>query len=191
MSAPRILSFLTAAVILVAACSTSGSGAGPYGGGGGAASPAAAGGGASAAAGGGASAAAGAVVVGSTASASFGTVLTGPNGMTLYTHAGDTATSSTCTGSCATAWPPLTATGQATLGPGVAGQLGSVTRDDGTTQVTYNGLPVYYWQADTKAGDVTGDGVEGFSVAKVGAPGAMPAASGAAPSPSEGGKGSY
>jgi predicted lipoprotein with Yx(FWY)xxD motif len=182
MSAPRFLSLLTAAVILVAACSTSGSGAGPYGAGG-AASPAAAGGGASAAAGG--------VVLGSAASATFGTVLTGPNGMTLYIHAGDTATSSTCTGSCATAWPPLTATGQATLGPGVAGQLGSVTRDDGTTQVTYNGLPVYYWQADTKAGDVTGDGVEGFSVAKVAAPGAMPAASGAAPSPSEGGKGSY
>jgi len=183
MSAPRILSLLTAAVVLVAACSTSGSGAGPYSGGGGAASPAAAGGGASAAA--------GAVVVGSAQSAKFGPVLTGPNGMTLYTHAGDTATSSTCTGSCATAWPPLTTTGQTTLGTGVTGQLGTVTRDDGTTQVTYNGLPVYYWQGDTKAGDVTGDGVEGFSVAKVGMAGAMPAGSGDAPSPSEGGKGSY
>lgn len=183
MSAPRILSLLTAAVILVAACSTSGSGAGPYGAGG-AASPAAASGGAS-------PAAAGAVVVGSAASAKFGTVLTGPNGMTLYTHAGDTATSSTCTGSCAATWPPLTTTGQATLGTGVTGQLGTVTRDDGTTQVTYNGLPVYYWQGDTKAGDVTGDGVEGFAVAKVGAPGAMPAGSGPAPSASEGGKGSY
>ena len=87
-------------------------------------------------------------------------VLTGPTGMTLYTHAGDSATSSTCTGACATAWPPLTATGQPMAGTGLTGKLGTLTRADGTTQVTYAGLPLYYWQGDKKAGDVTGDGVE-------------------------------
>jgi len=84
--------------------------------------------------------------------------------MTLYTHAGDTATSSTCIGGCAATWPPLETNGQPTARAGVTGQLSTLTRPDGTTQVTYRGLPLYYWQGDTKAGDVTGNGVEGFSV---------------------------
>ena len=114
------------------------------------------------------------VTVGSASSADFGTVLTGPNGLTLYTHAGDSSTSSTCTGACAATWPPLAATGQPIAGPGVTGQLGTATRPDGTSQVTYGGLPLYYWEGDTKAGDVTGNGLEGFSVATVGGAGALP-----------------
>jgi len=107
-------------------------------------------------------------VVVNTATTGLGPVLTGPNGLTLYTHAGDTATSSTCTGGCATAWPPLTvaAGASATAGTGVTGTLGTLTRPDGTTQVTYNGMPLYGWKSDTKPGDVTGQGVNGFSVAK-------------------------
>jgi predicted lipoprotein with Yx(FWY)xxD motif len=114
-----------------------------------------------------ASPAAGPVVVGM-ATTSLGPVLVGPTGLTLYTHAGDTATASSCTGSCATAWPPLTiATGGAATGAtGVSGTFGTLTRADGTTQVTYGGLPLYGWQGDSKPGDVTGQGVEGFSVAK-------------------------
>jgi predicted lipoprotein with Yx(FWY)xxD motif len=104
--------------------------------------------------------------------------------MALYTHAGDSATSSTCTGGCASAWPPLATTGQPKAGSGVTGQLGTLTRADGTVQVTYGGLPLYYWQGDTKAGDVTGNGVAGFSLAKVGGAGSVPSASGAAPAPS-------
>lgn len=118
-------------------------------------------------------------------------VLTGPNGMTLYTHAGDSATSSTCTGGCATAWPPLAATGQPMAGAGVTGQLGTESRADGTTQVTYGGLPLYYWQGDTKAGDVTGNGVDGFSVATVGGAGPLPNPSTAVPAPSSPGKYGY
>ena len=53
-------------------------------------------------------------------------------------------------------------------GTGVTGPLGTLTRPDGTTQVTYRGMPLYYWQGDTKSGDVTGNGVEGFAVATVG-----------------------
>lgn len=103
-----------------------------------------------------------------TATTSLGTVLVGPNGLTLYTHAGDTATSSTCTGGCATAWPPLSVTAGANAlpGTGVTGTLATLTRADGSVQVTYNGMPLYGWQGDSKPGDVTGDGVNGFSAAK-------------------------
>ena len=109
----------------------------------------------------------GAVVVSMTTT-SLGPVLTGPNGLTLYTHKGDTATSSSCTGGCAAAWPPLTvaAGAKATAASGVHGTLGTLTRADGTVQVTYNGLPLYGWQSDSKPGDTTGEGVGGFSVAK-------------------------
>lgn len=127
---------------------------------------------------GGTAGSAGGVVIGTASSANLGTFLTGPNGMTLYTHAGDGPTSSTCTGGCATAWPPLTTSGQPTAGAGVTGQLGTLTRTDGATQVTYGGLPLYYWQGDAKPGDVTGDGVNSFSVAKVGGTAPVPSASG-------------
>jgi predicted lipoprotein with Yx(FWY)xxD motif len=108
-----------------------------------------------------------AVVVGM-ATTSLGPVLTGPNGLTLYIHAGDSATASTCTGGCATAWPPLAvaAGASATGGTGVTGTFATLTRADGTTQVTYNGMPLYGWKNDTKPGDVTGQGVASFTVAK-------------------------
>ncbi len=116
---------------------------------------------------GGVSPAAGPVTVGM-ATTSLGPVLVGPNGLSLYTHAGDTASSSSCTGGCATAWPPLTVAAEAaaTGEAGVSGTFASLTRTDGSTQVTYNGLPLYGWQGDSKPGDVTGQGVDGFSVAK-------------------------
>jgi len=102
------------------------------------------------------------------ATTSLGPVLTGASGLTLYTHSGDSATSSTCTGGCATAWPPLTVAAGATAaaGSGVTGTLGTLTRPEGTSQVTYNGMPLYGWKGDTKPGDVTGQGIAGFSVAK-------------------------
>ena len=116
------------------------------------------------------------------ATTSLGAVLVGPTGLTLYTHAGDSSTSSTCTGGCAGAWPPLTvAAGQQMVaGPGVTGQLGTLVRPEGTTQVTYDGLPLYYWKNDIKAGDVTGQGINGFTVATP--TGGMPAPSAAASS---------
>jgi predicted lipoprotein with Yx(FWY)xxD motif len=97
----------------------------------------------------------------------LGTVLVGTNGRSLYTRAGDSATLSTCTGSCATSWPPLTVPPgqQAVGGPGVNGSFGAFARPDGSIQATYDGRPLYYWQGDAKAGDVTGNGVDGFSAA--------------------------
>ena len=170
MSLTRVLSLSATAVLAVAACTSSGAEPSPIAGG--------------------TSSTAGAIV-GSASIPSFGMVLTGPNGMTLYTHVGDTATSSSCTGSCATTWPPLETKGQPTAQPGITGQLGTLTRPDGGTQVTYRGLPLYYWQGDTKAGEATGNGVEGFSIATVSGSGAVPNASPAAPAPSSGGKYGY
>ena len=118
-----------------------------------------------------------------TAATSKGTVLAGPTGVTLYTYAKDSDATSACGGGCATAWPPLTVpAGQApTAGPGVARTLATLTRADGTVQVTYNGWPLYYWKGDKAAGDVTGDGVNSFAVATptiaaapMGAPSASP-----------------
>jgi len=111
---------------------------------------------------------AGSVTVGTASSGGLGPFLTGPDGKTLYIHAGDSANTSSCTGSCLAAWPALTvASGQQpAAGSGVTGQLGTFSRSDGGgTQVTYNGLPLYYWQGDTKAGDVTGQNISGFTVA--------------------------
>ena len=139
------------------------------------------------------SAGAGTVTVTTVDAASFGAILTGANGMTLYTYSGDSQGTSTCTGGCATAWPPLTvpAGQQPTAGTGVTGALSTLTRADGTTQVAHDGLPLYYWQGDAKPGDVTGDGVNGFSVAKVGGAAPAPSSSTPAPSGSSGGRYGY
>ena len=163
MRLSRVLGLVAASILVVAGCTSGAASSTPIGG---------------------AASSAPGVIVSAASSPGFGMVLTGPNGMTLYTHAGDTATSSTCSGACATAWPPLATTGQPMAGAGVSGQLGTLTRPDGSTQVSFAGHPLYYWQGDTKAGDVTGNGVEGFSVATAGAAAPAPAASVAAPAPS-------
>lgn len=114
------------------------------------------------------------------ATTALGSVLVGPNGLTLYVHAGDSATSSTCTGACATAWPPLVvASGQtAALASGITGTLGTLTRADGTVQVTFNGMPLYGWKNDKAAGDTTGQNVNGFTIATPGgAPATTPSSS--------------
>ncbi len=86
-------------------------------------------------------------------------------GRTLYTFANDTAGSGTsaCTGDCAKNWPPLTLDphGQlkVTVGPGASGELSAITRDDGSLQVTYNGMPLYSYAQDTAPGDTLGQGV--------------------------------
>lgn len=87
-------------------------------------------------------------------------LVAGLNGMTVYTFTSDVANSgkSACTGGCATTWPPLTITAGTTptVGSGASGKLGTISRDDGSTQVTYNGLPLYFFHGDTKPGDTNG-----------------------------------
>ena len=84
-------------------------------------------------------------------------VLTNSQGLTLYWFAPDTPTTSKCTGSCATYWPPVK--GPATAGSGVTGRLGTITRSDGTTQATYDGHPLYTYVADTAPGQNKGNGL--------------------------------
>jgi predicted lipoprotein with Yx(FWY)xxD motif len=101
--------------------------------------------------------------------ATFGNYLAASfNGMTLYVDTHDSKNVSTCTGSCATNWPPYTTTGKAPFVAvgSVSGQISSFTRADGTTQLTYNGMPLYFWINDSKAGDITGQNVASFVVAK-------------------------
>jgi predicted lipoprotein with Yx(FWY)xxD motif len=95
-------------------------------------------------------------------SADFGPILVDSAGMSLYLFTKDTQDSgtSTCTGDCLAKWPALLTDGDPVAGEGVDETLlGTITRDDGTTQVTYNGWPLYYYAEDTAAGDTTGQGV--------------------------------
>jgi len=84
-------------------------------------------------------------------------VLTNSAGLTLYWFGPDTSTTSKCTGSCATYWPPVT--GPVTAGAGVTGTLGTITRPDGTIQATYDGHPLYTFAGDTAPGQNKGNGV--------------------------------
>ena len=83
-------------------------------------------------------------------------VLTNAQGLTLYWFVPDTSTTSKCTGSCATYWPPVK--GPVTAGAGVTGTLSTITRSDGTTQATYDGHPLYTYVADTAPGQDKGNG---------------------------------
>jgi predicted lipoprotein with Yx(FWY)xxD motif/plastocyanin len=90
----------------------------------------------------------------------FGSFLVDAKGMTLYLYTKDTPNTSTCYDKCAAAWPPLLTSGSATAGTGAdTSKLGTTARTDGTTQVTYNGWPLYYFVKDKAAGDVTGQNV--------------------------------
>ena len=89
--------------------------------------------------------------------------LVGSNGRTLYLFQADKNGASACTGACAAAWPPDTVTGTPQAGSGVSqALLGTITRPDGTRQVTYNGHPLYYFTADTAAGTAHGQAVKAF-----------------------------
>ena len=97
-----------------------------------------------------------------TATTDLGTFLTGKDGLTIYYFAADTTPGvSVCEGDCRTAWPPVSVDAGSTVaaGDGVSGVIGLITAADGSTQVTYDGHPLYYWQGDTEAGQTTGQGV--------------------------------
>jgi predicted lipoprotein with Yx(FWY)xxD motif len=117
-------------------------------------------------------------------------VVTNSAGMTVYWFAPDTSTTSKCTGSCATYWPPVK--GPATAGSGVTGTLGTITRSDGSTQATYDGHPLYTYVGDTAPGQAKGNGlnISGGLWYEMTVSGATPAAgTGASPSASKTGGG--
>ena len=92
-----------------------------------------------------------------TATINGATVLTNAKGLTLYSFAPDTMTTSNCNGTCAQLWPPVH--GPLTAGPGVTGRLGTITRANGSIQATYNGHPLYTYVADTAPGQAKGNGL--------------------------------
>ena len=98
-----------------------------------------------------------------TEAGSAGAFLTSGSGRTVYLWAKDGTNMSACSGACAAAWPPVPATGKLTATGGAkASDLGTITRSDGTKQVTYDGHPLYYFVGDSAAGQTNGQGSDNF-----------------------------
>jgi predicted lipoprotein with Yx(FWY)xxD motif len=145
-----------------------------------------------------------------TATSSAGTFLTTSSGRAVYLWTKDTGNMSACTGACAGAWPPVTTTSTVTAsGSADASDLGTITRSDGTKQVTYDGHPLYFFSGDSGPGMASGQGSDGFgakwwlvapngsdvtasvSSFTAGGSGSAPAATPAAPSSSSAGGNGY
>ena len=138
--------------LLVAACSTGSSGTAAAGSSSpaGASSPSAAAGGS------------GSTVI-TTVSSSAGTFLANSSGHAVYLWTKDSSGMSACSGACAGAWPPVTTTGTVTASGGAkSSDLGTITRSDGTKQVTYDGHPLYLFSGDSGSGMASGQGNDGF-----------------------------
>jgi len=93
-----------------------------------------------------------------------GNYLTDFQGMTLYTSDKDKPGVSNCAGGCATAWPPYSS--GATAQSQFPTNISVIVRADGSKQFAWKSMPLYYFTSDTKAGQITGDGVNGFHLAK-------------------------
>lgn len=92
-----------------------------------------------------------------------GSFLVDGSGQTLYLFKADTGTKSMCNGACSQTWPALTTKGAPKAGSGIkASLLGTTKRSDGTTEVTYNGHPLYTYSGDSGAGQANGQGSTAF-----------------------------
>jgi predicted lipoprotein with Yx(FWY)xxD motif len=89
----------------------------------------------------------------------LGDFLVAADGMTLYSYTNDDRGVSNCTDSCAINWPPYTVPQNEPIASGVTlqGDLGTFVRSDGTIQLTYNGMPLYFYKQDVRPGDKTGE----------------------------------
>lgn len=89
-----------------------------------------------------------------------GTVLVGPDGLTLYVFTSDIDGESTCYDACADLWPPVPADTE--IGADLdAAMFGTATREDGSEQLTVNGMPLYRYTPDEAPGDAKGQGFNG------------------------------
>jgi predicted lipoprotein with Yx(FWY)xxD motif len=149
---PRMtLVVLAAAGALAAGCGSSGPGSGS-GGSGGAASPVGSG--------------SSGVAMVNAASSKLGMVLVDGSGRTLYLFEKDQPNQSACSGACVAAWPVDQSSGTPKGGSGVkASLLGTIKRGDGSTQVTYDHHPLYYYSGDSGAGQQNGQGINAFGAA--------------------------
>ena len=92
-----------------------------------------------------------------------GKALVGSNGRTMYLFEGDKSGTSSCSGACAAAWPPVTVSGTPKAGSGVnQALLVTIKRPNGTMQLVYHGHPLYYFTGDTAAGTAHGQGLKAF-----------------------------
>lgn len=94
-------------------------------------------------------------------STSLGDVLTDANGRTLYFFTRDADGNSACTGGCLDSWPVFTVDNPSLANGLDAGSFGTITRNEGGTQLTYKGWPLYYFSGDSEAGQVNGENVGG------------------------------
>ncbi|HEY4522467.1 MAG TPA: hypothetical protein VJH91_02425 [Candidatus Paceibacterota bacterium] len=104
------------------------------------------------------------LILGVSLDTTLGQYLSAYNGMTVYTTTKDTKGMSNCAGDCAVNWPPYTVASVGDINIPSAiddSKVGSITRTDGKIQVTYNGMPLYFYKSDTKPGDTTGHNVGG------------------------------
>jgi predicted lipoprotein with Yx(FWY)xxD motif len=152
-----VISGAAAVAVLVAACS-GGSSSSTGAAGGTSSAPAASG---SSAAGG--SSSSSSVITTATAASGGSTFLTDGTGRAVYLWAKDSGSTSACSGACASEWPPVIANGTVTASGGAqTSELGTITRSDGTKQVTYKGHPLYYFADDSGPGMSTGQGSNEF-----------------------------
>ncbi|WP_406197225.1 hypothetical protein OH807_11545 [Kitasatospora sp. NBC_01560] len=104
-----------------------------------------------------------AATVSATTVGKYQNILVDARGKTLYLFEADTSPTSTCYDACATAWPPALTTGAPTAANGVdQAKLSTTTRKDGTTQIVYNGHPLYSFEGDTAQGDTNGEESSAF-----------------------------
>ncbi|MDE2071621.1 MAG: DUF333 domain-containing protein [Patescibacteria group bacterium] len=102
------------------------------------------------------------LILGFNVSPTLGSYLSAYNGFTVYTYSKDTPNHSTCTGACAANWPPyIVPSVDAVHVPADIKGVGTITRADGSIQVTYNSMPLYFWKGDQKPGDTLGQGIGG------------------------------
>jgi predicted lipoprotein with Yx(FWY)xxD motif len=121
----------------------------------------------------------------------LGSIIVDAKGLTLYRFDMDTAkpSASNCSGECAAAWPPSVAPAASSTVKGIDSKLvGSITRADGSKQLTVAGWPLYTYSSDSKPGDVNGQGVQGTWFAVTPAGGKATAA-GSAPATTDSGSG--
>jgi predicted lipoprotein with Yx(FWY)xxD motif len=130
-----------------------------------------------------------AATVGAASVPELGRILVDSKGRTLYLFQKDSGTTSTCSGGCAAAWPPLRATGKPIVGTSLsASKLTTSPRSDGKPQLVYNGHPLYRYSADQKPGDTDGQGLNAFGAAwyVVSSAGTLVKGAGSNPNPGSG-----
>jgi predicted lipoprotein with Yx(FWY)xxD motif len=104
-----------------------------------------------------------ATVVVTTKKTSLGTILVTSSGRTLYLDSADKQGHPACTGSCLSIWPPLKASRtMKASGSAKTADLGTTKIAGGIKQVTYKGHPLYTFVSDTKSGQTSGEGQNGF-----------------------------